>query len=164
MCSSMPHMTAAVRSATALPIVGRSATRSRFQRLACWPMCTSSVRAKPVRRPPRYPRSLPIQMASTDSSVARRSMAESAAARRRGASRRSWTSHRSEYGLKQSSNCSEATASTNGWIFIFQTQVSLLQKAHCVGGFLRREAKAEGAGGHFWHDAVTKPNIITPAP
>ena len=42
--------------------------------------------------------------------------------------------------------------------------VSLLQKAHCVGGFLRREAKAEGAGGHFWHDAVTKPNIITPAP
>ena len=43
-------------------------------------------------------------------------------------------------------------------------QLSLLQKAHCVGGFLRREAKAEGAGGHFWHDAVTKPNIITPAP
>lgn len=42
--------------------------------------------------------------------------------------------------------------------------LSLLQKAHCVGGFLRREAKAEGAGGHFWHDAVTKPNIITPAP
>ena len=43
-------------------------------------------------------------------------------------------------------------------------KLSLLQKAHCVGGFLRREAKAEGAGGHFWHDAVTKPNIITPAP
>ena len=43
-------------------------------------------------------------------------------------------------------------------------RLSLLQKAHCVGGFLRREAKAEGAGGHFWHDAVTKPNIITPAP
>ena len=46
----------------------------------------------------------------------------------------------------------------------FWNQSSLLQKAHCVGGFLRREAKAEGAGGHFWHDAVTKPNIITPAP
>jgi hypothetical protein len=42
--------------------------------------------------------------------------------------------------------------------------LSLLQKARCMGDFLRREAKAEGAGGHFWHDAVTKPNIITPAP
>jgi hypothetical protein len=44
------------------------------------------------------------------------------------------------------------------------SQSSLLQKARCMGDFLRREAKAEGAGGHFWHDAVTKPNIITPAP
>ena len=48
--------------------------------------------------------------------------------------------------------------------FAMRSALSLLQKAHCVGGFLRREAKAEGAGGHFWHDAVTKPNIITPAP
>jgi len=45
-----------------------------------------------------------------------------------------------------------------------EDQMSLLQKARCMGDFLRREAKAEGAGGHFWHDAVTKPNIITPAP
>jgi hypothetical protein len=44
------------------------------------------------------------------------------------------------------------------------SHTSLLQKARCMGDFLRREAKAEGAGGHFWHDAVTKPNIITPAP
>jgi len=42
--------------------------------------------------------------------------------------------------------------------------LSLLQKELCTGDFLRREAKVEGAGGHFWHDAVTKPNIITPAP
>jgi hypothetical protein len=41
--------------------------------------------------------------------------------------------------------------------------LSLLQKARCVGDFLRREAKAEGAGGHFWHDAVIEANIITPA-
>ena len=31
-------------------------------------------------------------------------------------------------------------------------QVSLLQKARFAGDFSRREAKAEGAGGHFWHD------------
>ena len=49
-------------------------------------------------------------------------------------------------------------------LLVLVLRLSLLQKAHCVGGFLRREAKAEGAGGHFWHDAVTKPNIITPAP
>jgi hypothetical protein len=47
---------------------------------------------------------------------------------------------------------------------IYSIQLSLLQKELCTGDFLRREAKAEGAGGHFWHDAVTKPNIITPAP
>jgi len=32
--------------------------------------------------------------------------------------------------------------------------VSLLQKARFAGDFLQREAKAEGAGGHFWHDEV----------
>jgi hypothetical protein len=37
-----------------------------------------------------------------------------------------------------------------------------LAKGALHGGFFAREAKAEGAGGHFWHDAVTKPNIITP--
>ena len=31
---------------------------------------------------------------------------------------------------------------------------SLLQKARFAGDFLQREAKAEGAGGHFWHDEV----------
>jgi hypothetical protein len=30
--------------------------------------------------------------------------------------------------------------------------LSLLQKARFAGDFLQREAKAEGAGGHFWHD------------
>ena len=30
--------------------------------------------------------------------------------------------------------------------------LSLLQKARFAGDFSRREAKAEGAGGHFWHD------------
>ncbi|WP_287367944.1 DUF413 domain-containing protein [Thauera sp.] len=33
-------------------------------------------------------------------------------------------------------------------------QLSLLQKARFAGDFLQREAKAEGAGGHFWHDEV----------
>ena len=32
--------------------------------------------------------------------------------------------------------------------------MSLLQKARFAGDFLQREAKAEGAGGHFWHDEV----------
>ena len=34
----------------------------------------------------------------------------------------------------------------------YSTKVSLLQKARFAGDFSRREAKAEGAGGHFWHD------------
>jgi hypothetical protein len=29
--------------------------------------------------------------------------------------------------------------------------------------FSLREARAEGTGGHFWHDAVFDANIITPA-
>jgi hypothetical protein len=29
--------------------------------------------------------------------------------------------------------------------------------------FSRREAKAEDAGGHFWHDVVLNAIIITPA-
>jgi len=41
--------------------------------------------------------------------------------------------------------------------------VSLLQNDDCVDDFSRREAKAGGAGGHFWHDAVIEANIITPA-
>ena len=34
------------------------------------------------------------------------------------------------------------------------SEMSLLQKARFAGDFLQREAKAEGAGGHFWHDEV----------
>jgi hypothetical protein len=41
--------------------------------------------------------------------------------------------------------------------------MSLLQKALCEGDFSLREAKLEGAGGHFWHDAVIEATIITPA-
>jgi hypothetical protein len=43
-----------------------------------------------------------------------------------------------------------------------------LKRAFCktpIAGliFSRREAKAEGAGGHFWHDVVIDANTITPA-
>ena len=31
-------------------------------------------------------------------------------------------------------------------------QLSLLQKSRFARDFLQREAKVEGAGGHFWHD------------
>jgi hypothetical protein len=37
---------------------------------------------------------------------------------------------------------------------VFHLILSLLQKARFAGDFLQREAKAEGAGGHFWHDEV----------
>jgi hypothetical protein len=37
-------------------------------------------------------------------------------------------------------------------------------KTHPAGLiFSRLEAKAEDAGGHFWHDMVIETNIITPA-
>ncbi len=39
-----------------------------------------------------------------------------------------------------------------------------LAKLHPAGLiFSRLEAKAEDAGGHFWHDMVIETNIITPA-
>jgi membrane-bound ClpP family serine protease len=41
---------------------------------------------------------------------------------------------------------------------------SLLQKADCARDFFRAGKETEGAGGHFWHDAVLNANIITPAP
>jgi hypothetical protein len=41
---------------------------------------------------------------------------------------------------------------------------SLLQKAACERDFPLWSGKTEGAGGHFWHDAVLEANIITPAP
>jgi hypothetical protein len=43
------------------------------------------------------------------------------------------------------------------------SQWSLLQNSPCRLIFSRLEAKAEDAGGHFWHDMVIETNIITPA-
>lgn len=42
-------------------------------------------------------------------------------------------------------------------------ETSLLQNIDRTLFFSRHEAKLEGAGCHFWHDAVLNANIIKPA-
>ena len=39
-----------------------------------------------------------------------------------------------------------------GGLAILTGKMSLLQKSRFARDFLQREAKVEGAGGHFWHD------------
>jgi len=57
----------AVRSANVSPLVAFAI--EVFQKLLALRRCASSVKASPVRRPPRWPRSRPIQIESTGLSV-----------------------------------------------------------------------------------------------
>ena len=126
------QMTVAVRSTTFSPLVGRLIERP--QRSACSCRWMSSVKARPVRRPPRWPGSRPIQRESTSRLAAASRMDRSVAERSCGASVRSYRPHRSEYGLKVFSRLSSRNVSTNSGGFM----------SHCPDGACQRGLSPSG--------------------
>jgi hypothetical protein len=153
--ASASQTTAAVRSGSGGPRVGRCAFRPKPAR--CCEKCASSVKARPVRRPPRQPKSRPSQ----SERVPRRSAAWNSAsrifARACGARALSWTAQRSAKGLKACSKRSAQRSERN----CEGVMTSLLP--HSPSPRLRGEGWGEGLRRRA-HPKIPRPLSLTLSP